>query len=132
GTLIRQAGSVRYEHDAQGRVVLRQERRLSRKPRTWHYTWDADDHLTAVVTPEGNRWQYRYDPLGRRIAKERLAADGEQVVERINFIWDGLVLAEEIRSETGGRPSGGNQCTIWDWEPGSFCPIAQTHRWPHD
>jgi YD repeat-containing protein len=39
GTLIRSAGSVRYRHDGQGRVVVRQQVRLSRKPGTWQYTW---------------------------------------------------------------------------------------------
>ncbi|GGT12269.1 hypothetical protein GCM10014713_00850 [Streptomyces purpureus] len=37
GTRIGRAGSIRYEHDAQGRVVLRRKTRLSRKPETWRY-----------------------------------------------------------------------------------------------
>ncbi|MFD7258411.1 hypothetical protein [Streptomyces sp. NPDC059874] len=34
GTRLVGAGAIRYEHDAQDRVVLRQKRRLSRKPDT--------------------------------------------------------------------------------------------------
>uniref|UniRef100_UPI002AD2A1F0 DUF6531 domain-containing protein n=1 Tax=Frankia sp. Cas3 TaxID=3073926 RepID=UPI002AD2A1F0 len=87
GTLIRRAGRVRYEHDGQGRVTLRQHKRLSGKPRTWRYSWDADDRLTGVTTPDGQRWRYSYDPFGRRIAKQRLAGDGigddRGVVERV-------------------------------------------------
>ena len=65
----------------QGRIILRQRVRDSRKPDTWRYEWDADDQLTAVTTPDGTSWRYQYDPLGRRIAKQRLDADG-QVAEQ--------------------------------------------------
>lgn len=64
GSSLVSAGGIRYEHDAQGRVVLRQKSRLSRRPDTWRYTWDAEDHLTSVTTPDGTRWRYLYDPLG--------------------------------------------------------------------
>ncbi|WP_435156043.1 DUF6531 domain-containing protein [Amycolatopsis sacchari] len=119
GTLLRDSSRVRYQHDAQGRVVVRQRKRLSRKPDTWHYTWDADDRLVGVVTPDGTHWRYRYDPLGRRIAKERLGPDGAPV-ERVDFAWDGLVLAEQ--AETGGR------ATAWEWAPDEFRPLAQIER----
>jgi RHS repeat-associated protein len=94
GTLIRRAGAVRYEHDAQGRVTLRQRRSLSGRPSTWRYSWDAEDRLTTVTTPDGTVWRYRYDPFGRRIAKQRLDATGA-VAEQVTFAWDGTVLAEQ-------------------------------------
>ncbi|GHB32386.1 hypothetical protein GCM10010346_64680 [Streptomyces chryseus] len=62
GTRIRAAGAVRYEHDAAGRIRLRQKPRLSRKPDTWRYTWDAQDRLVSVLTPDGTTWRYQYDP----------------------------------------------------------------------
>ncbi|MGH3693492.1 MAG: RHS repeat-associated core domain-containing protein [Pseudonocardiaceae bacterium] len=127
GTLIRRAGNVRYQHDAQGRVVLRQQKLLSAKPRTWHYTWDTDDRLVAVITPDGQRWRYRYDPLGRRIAKQRLAADGVSAAEQIDFTWDGTVLAEQTHT-TGPDDSG--RTTVWDWEPDTFRPLTQIERAP--
>ncbi|WP_169797102.1 DUF6531 domain-containing protein, partial [Streptacidiphilus griseoplanus] len=95
GTELTAAGRVRYEYDAAGRTVLRQKTRLSRKPDTWHYTWDAEDHLTQVTTPDGTRWRYLYDPLGRRIAKQRLAPDGTATEEQTDFTWDGHTLAEQ-------------------------------------
>jgi RHS repeat-associated protein len=110
------AGAVRYERDAQGRVVLRQQKRLSGKPRTWRYGWDADDRLVSVSTPDGQRWRYRYDPFGRRIAKQRLAADGT-VAEQVDFSWDGILLAEE---ESAGRR------TSWEWAPGTVHPVSQS------
>ncbi len=129
GTRIRRAGNVRYEHDAQGRVVLRQRKRLSHKPETWRYFWDADDRLTEVLTPDGSRWRYRYDPLGRRVAKQRLTADGRAVLEQIDFTWDGTVLAEQAHSvgADGSQPPQ-RRVTVWDYEPGTFRPLTQTER----
>ncbi|MGK5632064.1 putative T7SS-secreted protein, partial [Streptomyces sp. URMC 123] len=122
GTRIGRAGRVRYEHDAQGRVVLRRIARLSRKPDTWRYTWDAEDRLVGVVTPDGTRWRYLYDPLGRRIAKQRLGDDGS-VVERTDFTWDGTTLAEQ----TTVACDAPNPVTLtWDHE--GLRPIAQTER----
>ncbi|PXY26049.1 type IV secretion protein Rhs [Prauserella coralliicola] len=119
GTLVQEAGNVSYRYDAQGRLVSRQKKRLSRKPGTWRYSWNAEDRLVGVVTPDGTRWRYRYDPLGRRVAKERLDADGA-VAERIDFTWDGTVLAEQTGSD--------GSATAWDWAPGSFRPLTQIAR----
>ena len=102
GTLVTRAGNVRYRHDRQGRVVQRQVARISRKPDVWQYQWDASDRLTAVTTPDGTGWRYRYDPFGRRIAKQRLGPDGA-VVEQTDFTWDGPVLAEQSSSMVAGR-----------------------------
>jgi len=126
GTLISRAGDVRYEHDAAGRVILRQHARLSRKPDTWRYEWDADDRLTAVTTPDGTRWRYTYDPFGRRIAKLRLDRGG-QVSEQTTFTWDGPVLAEQATSRADSP--GSAHVTTWDYEPDGFTPLVQAEQW---
>ncbi|MCO5968806.1 DUF6531 domain-containing protein [Actinoallomurus soli] len=127
GTRVRRAGKVRFEYDAQGRVVLRQHRRLSGKPLTWRYSWDAQDRLTGVTTPDGGRWAYRYDPLGRRIAKQRLSPDGGSVAEQVDFLWDGENLAEQAHTVfASGRTA--TRVTGWEWEPGTSRPIGQTER----
>ncbi|MEU2623871.1 DUF6531 domain-containing protein, partial [Streptomyces sp. NPDC007157] len=123
GTRITRAGNVRYEHDALGRIILRQKTRLSRKPDTWHYQWDAEDRLTQVTTPDGTRWRYTYDPLGRRTAKLRLATDGETVAERVDFTWDGATLCEQI-TRSADLP---NPVTL-TWDHQGLKPIAQTER----
>ncbi|NEA99760.1 putative T7SS-secreted protein [Streptomyces sp. SID13726] len=123
GTRITRAGSVRYEHDEAGRITLRQKTRLSRKPDTWRYAWDAEDRLTSVTTPDGTTWRYRYDPLGRRTAKLRLAEDGETVVERIDFTWDGTTLCEQTTT-SADLP---NPVTL-TWDHQGLHPIAQTER----
>ncbi|HEX3925999.1 MAG TPA: DUF6531 domain-containing protein, partial [Streptosporangiaceae bacterium] len=136
GTLISRAGDIRYRHDAQGRIVTRQKVRLSRKRDTWHYTWDADNHLTTVTTPDGTTWRYRYDPLGRRIAKQRLTRVGS-VAEQTHFAWDGPVLAEQAIA--GARPAwlaipdgrlgpGPAQVVTWDYRPDTFTPLTQTEH----
>ncbi|MER6780930.1 MULTISPECIES: putative T7SS-secreted protein [unclassified Streptomyces] len=123
GTSLTRAGGVRFEHDALGRIVLRQKTRLSRKPDTWHYAWDAENRLTRVTTPDGTRWTYRYDPLGRRTAKQRLAADGETVVEEVRFTWDGLILCEQ----TSHQPDLPHTVAV-TWDHRFDVPLAQTER----
>ncbi|MFE1909479.1 putative T7SS-secreted protein, partial [Streptomyces gardneri] len=110
GTRISQAGSVRYEHDAQGRIVLRQKTRLSRKPDTWRYEWDAEDRLTEVTTPDGTVWRYAYDPLGRRISKQSPS-------ETVHFTWDGTTLCEQTTA-----------AITLTWDHAGLRPLAQTER----
>lgn len=118
GTRLTQAGRVRYQYDAAGRTVLRQKTRLSRKPDTWRYEWDAEDRLTEVIAPDDTVWRYRYDPLGRRTAKQRLTADGE-VAEEIRFTWDGTRLAEETNTATH---------IVLTWDHDGHRPLTQTER----
>lgn len=123
GTLVRRAGRTSYEYDGQGRVVRQIRHTLSGQQRNWHYTWDADDQLTDVVTPDGTRWHYRYDALGRRIAKQRIGQDGAPVEETL-FAWDGTVLAEQATATDG--PHGTTR--TWEYEPGTHRPVAQIDR----
>jgi RHS repeat-associated protein len=122
------AGNIRYRHDAVGRVISRTKARLSRRPDTWHYTWDAEDRLTAVTVPDDTTWHYTYDPLGRRIAKQHLGTDGKLLAETL-FTWDGTVLAEQSATIPGGygdNGSGAQRITTWDYQPGTFTPVTQT------
>ncbi|MGH1555293.1 RHS repeat-associated core domain-containing protein [Streptomyces sp. L7] len=121
GMLLRRAGRTTYEHDGQGRLVRRTHRLLDGRKRTWTYAWNAEDRLTEAVTPDGERWRYAYDPLGRRILKHRLAGDGS-AADRTEFSWDDTRLAER----TG--PDGG--VTTWDYAPGSHRPLTQTDHRP--
>ncbi|MFH7599669.1 putative T7SS-secreted protein [Streptomyces racemochromogenes] len=116
GTRITHAGAVRYEHDALGRVTLRQKTRLSHKPDTWRYEWNTEDRLTAVTTPDGTRWRYTYDPLGRRTSKQRLSESGEIAKETL-FSWDDATLCEE----TTGR-------VTLTWTHQGLHPVTQTER----
>ncbi|MCY0946707.1 putative T7SS-secreted protein [Streptomyces antarcticus] len=122
GNRITDAGGVHYEHDGQGRVVLRSRKRLSRKPDAWRYTWDAEDRLTQVVTPDGTTWRYAYDPLGRRLSKQRLSADGA-VAEEVLFTWDGTTLCEQT-TRTPDLPLR----VVLTWDHAGLHPLTQTER----
>ncbi|MFF2190949.1 RHS repeat-associated core domain-containing protein, partial [Streptomyces sp. NPDC058155] len=122
-TRITRAGNVRYEHDEQGRITLRQKRRLSRKPETWQYEWDAEDRLTSVTTPDGTVWRYQYDPLGRRTAKQRLADDGNTILEQTSFTWDDAQLCEQLA--TGADLP--NPVTL-TWDHDGARPLTQVER----
>ncbi|WP_277742410.1 putative T7SS-secreted protein [Streptomyces sp. LX-29] len=123
GTRITRAGKIRYEHDGAGRLVLRQKSRLSKKPDTWHYEWDAEDRLRQVTTPDGTAWRYLYDPFGRRVAKQRLDSDGATVAEQVNFTWDGPTLVEQ----TTTAPDLPHPVTL-TWDHDGLRPISQTER----
>lgn len=127
GTLIKRAGRTQYEHDAAGRLVRRTRRTLSGRRLQWTFTWDAENRLTSASTPDGETWVYQYDPLGRRIAKQKLDADGG-VAQNTLFAWDGPQLIEQTWQSGDQRAS-----LTWDHEPDSFIPAAQTRRsWAAD
>ncbi|MEU7327090.1 putative T7SS-secreted protein [Streptomyces parvus] len=123
GTVVTRAGDTRYEHDALGRITLRQRTRLSRKPDTWRYTWDAEDRLTEAVTPDGTRWRYAYDALGRRTRKQRLGDDGQTVVEETRFTWDGFTLCEQTTT-SADMP----HTVALTWDHQGVRPLAQSER----
>ncbi|MEU7482566.1 RHS repeat-associated core domain-containing protein [Streptomyces sp. NPDC042319] len=122
GTRLLSAGRNRYEHDDAGRPTARTRTTLSGKRETWHYRWDAENRLTSVTTPDGTRWRYRYDPLGRRVAKQRLDDAGE-VAEQVDYAWDGGTLIEETTTVTGAP-----QEVTLTWDHDGLHPVAQTER----
>ncbi|WP_432845515.1 DUF6531 domain-containing protein [Amycolatopsis sp. CA-161197] len=120
GTLLTAAGAVRYAHDPEGRTTLRGAGPASPQ---WQFRWNAESRLTSVLTPQGEHWRYRYDALGRRVAKQRLTPDG-RVAEQVQFAWDGDTLAEQVRTGAG-QPQ---VATVWEWEPGTGRALTQTER----
>jgi RHS repeat-associated protein len=124
GTLLRQAGRTDYEHDGQGRLVRTTRRTLSGGRKVWTFSYDAYDRLVEATLPNGERWRYQYDPLGRRTAKLRLSHDGT-TVEQVRFSWDGDRLAEQTRTGAGRSDV---ESVTWDYRPDSWAPIAQDRR----
>ncbi|MEU6073716.1 DUF6531 domain-containing protein [Micromonospora sp. NPDC047074] len=109
------SGDVRYTVDALGRPVTRSD-----ASGDWHLTWDHQDRLTTVTTPGGDRWHYRYDAFGRRIAKQRRSAKGS-VLEETGFVWSGDLLVEQQHRGRGGRVT----TTAWEYHPAVAHPVAQ-------
>ncbi|MGA6162414.1 RHS repeat-associated core domain-containing protein [Amycolatopsis magusensis] len=127
GNVLTRAGAVSYQYDAQGRLVARRCPNRAGGEDVWQYTWDSLDRMTAVITPDGTRWCYRYDPLGRRIAKQRLAPgpDGRPVVaEEVLFSWDGAAVVEQVHRGGDGR----HQVLTWDHHPHEDRPLTQSER----
>jgi RHS repeat-associated protein len=123
GNQLSAAGSVRYVHDRQGRLVARHEAGQA-GARTWTYRWDAQDRLIAASTPDGAEWRYRYDPLGRRIAKQRWLPGAAAPAEETVFVWSGQLLVEQVQ-----RGQDGQQLVLtWDHVPGSVRPVTQTEQ----
>ncbi|MDH6140658.1 RHS repeat-associated protein [Kitasatospora sp. GP30] len=122
GALLERAGRTSYEYDGQGRLVRQTRRLLSGGTRVWEYSWDADDRLLSLTTPSGEQWRYLYDPFGRRVAKDRLSADGTNVEEQTVFVWDDTLLVEQVHTNLR---VGTVQTTTWDWEPEEHRALAQ-------
>ncbi|MBV9025670.1 MAG: RHS repeat protein, partial [Streptomycetaceae bacterium] len=119
GTLLRRAGRTSFTYDSQGRLIRSTKRLLNGQMRTRSFTWNAQDQLVGTVTPDGTRWRYLYDPLGRRIAKQRLD-DGGTVAEEVRFTWDDSRLAEQTSSD--------GQTTTWDYLSGTYRPLTQVDQ----
>ncbi|WP_390898114.1 DUF6531 domain-containing protein [Streptomyces lusitanus] len=126
GARLVAAGRTRYEHDASGRLTVRRRTRLSRKPDVWRYTWDAQDRLSEVITPDGTVWRYHYDPLGRRTAKQRLGDDGRTVLEETRFTWHEGILVEQCTTMAGVPVA---QTMTWEFDESGLEPLAQTERY---
>jgi RHS repeat-associated protein len=121
GLRVIRAGRIHYSYDEDGRLISAVRRTLSGGQRVWRYTWDGFDRLVGVQTPDGARWRYRYDPLGRRIAKQQLADDGT-VLSEVLFAWDGTRLAEQITVTADGPV----EIYSWDYLPGTDEVAAQS------
>ena len=126
GMLLRSAAGRSYEYDDRNRLTRVRARTLSGKVREWRYGWNDDDQLIEVATPDRGTWAYRYDPLGRRISKQRLdtTAGSDGATERIEFTWDETRVTEQITT----RADGSRHVVTWDWEPGTWRPATQTER----
>ncbi|MBC2908282.1 RHS repeat-associated core domain-containing protein [Streptomyces sp. PSKA01] len=118
------AGHVRFERDAAGRPTVRRRPRISRKPDVWRYAWNAQDQLTGVTVPDGTHWHYRYDPLGRRIAKQHLDTDGA-VLEETRFTWHEGTLVEQTATSHQWPVA---QIQTWEFDEDGLVPVAQTER----
>lgn len=123
GNRLLRRGSTRFEYDRAGRLI----RKIEASPdpdspgdRVWEFAWDALDQLRALTRPDGAVWRYRYDPMGRRIAKE--GPEGTML-----FHWDRHAV---VHDDSGG---GNSRAWIMDrhtYKPfgrlqkGVFCPIV--------
>jgi RHS repeat-associated protein len=105
GGVILEDRGVRFEHDADGRLVQRIETDGSR----WRYQWDALGRLRGVHRPDGQRVAFGYDPLGRRVHK---SVDGA----RTEYVWDGDDIVHVLHAHGATE--------AWVTMPGGFAPLG--------
>ena len=128
GTRIHAAGRTHLDYDQSGRVVRAVKRMLSGQRLVWAYAWDLDDRLIEAALPDGSTWRYRYDPLGRRVAKQEVRPDGSAGEECV-FTWDGSRPVEQVTTAGDGTQTA----LTWDYQPGTWNPVAQrTRSWATD
>lgn len=113
GNRLLRRGSRSFVYDQAGRQSKRIEGEadpLTGKAREWTFRWDALDQLREVTSPEGHTWSYKYDPMGRRIAKEGPGASQE-------FYWDRDTVIQDR--------SGKNPPRSWILDAHTFKPLGQ-------
>ena len=110
GTMLVRSDDATFAYDDRGRLVGRSD-----AAGTWRFAWDAEDRMVEATTPGGDRWRYRYDGFGRRIAKQRVAAD-DTVLEQVRFAWSGDLMVEQSGAST----------ISWDFWPDGSAPVTQT------
>jgi RHS repeat-associated protein len=103
-------GLVELSYDARGFLTSKRILERDGRSRRWSYGWNARGQLKEVTRPDGAVWSYRYDGLGRRVAKQ--GPDKE-----VRYVWDGGTILHEVCS-TGRRVS-------WVYEPGSLQPLVR-------
>ena len=112
-----------YKYDPEGNLVRKKDKHGA----TWRYEWNVQGMLEKVKRPNSREVLFRYDALGRRIAKQF-----GMVVTR--WVWDGNVPLHEQKSqywrdyeEDKGEflQEEKQPLVTWIFEEGTFVPAAK-------
>jgi len=127
GRVVR-CGHCRYRYDEAGRLAEKREEREGYRERVWRYRWNTESQLSELMTPEGERWAYRYDALGRRIRKQRLSGGhpGARPVG-YDYLWSGDQLTEEVPLYADGTQAY-DESVHWLYTPGALTPLARYEK----
>ncbi|WP_431689186.1 RHS repeat-associated core domain-containing protein [Hahella sp. NBU794] len=98
-------GDRHFEYDAAGNLI-REKRGKGGKLET-RYQYNKQNQLVAIEK-DGQKTEYQYDALGRRIAKQ-------DAFGKTEFLWNGDVLLSEQRNHLN---------KVYVYEPNSFRPLA--------
>ncbi|EKT4565738.1 RHS domain-containing protein, partial [Pseudomonas putida] len=113
---IKQWRDQEYRYDPWGNLV---EKR-SGHSKLQHFSYDCENRLVRAETLVNGKLEsqgeYRYDSLGRRIAKQA-EINGE--VEQKRFLWQGLRM---LREESPAKS------ILYLYEPGSYAPLARVDQ----
>jgi len=103
-----QYGNILYEYDDEGCLIRKVEPSIDGSNAEWLFKWDDRSQLIGLTRPDGKKWSYFYDPLGRRYKK--VGPDGTT-----EYIWNGNVVLYELAE--------GNK-SLWLYEQERFHPIG--------
>nr|WP_308700595.1 RHS repeat-associated core domain-containing protein [Pseudomonas ceruminis] len=105
-----------YRYDPWGNLI---EKR-SGDSKLQSFSYDCENRLVRAETLVNGKLestgQYRYDSLGRRVAKQ---SEINGITEQKRFLWLGLRM---LREETPG------QSILYLYEPGSYAPLARVDQ----
>ncbi|MEN5109976.1 RHS repeat-associated core domain-containing protein, partial [Pseudomonas sp. TWI672] len=105
-----------YRYDPWGNLI---EKR-SGHSRLQSFSYDCENRLVRAETVVNGKLEstgaYRYDSLGRRVAKQ---SEINGITEQKHFLWQGLRM---LREETPG------QNILYLYEPGSYAPLARVDQ----
>ena len=106
-----------YRYDPWGNLI---EKCSEYGNRLQRFGYDGENRLVRAETWVNGKLEstghYRYDSLGRRVAK---LAEINGQVEQKRFLWQGLRM---LREETPG------QSILYLYEPGSYAPLARVDQ----
>ncbi|WP_422418950.1 RHS repeat-associated core domain-containing protein [Pseudomonas sp. GZD-222] len=110
---IRQWRDQEYRYDPWGNLI---EKR-SGHGKLQSFSYDCENRLVRAETLVNGKLEstgeYRYDSLGRRVAKQ---SEVNGKTEQKHFLWQGLRM---LREEVPGQSS------LYIYEPGSYAPLAR-------
>jgi len=108
-----------YRYDECGRVIEKTVQKNGRRSQTTKFIWNEFDQLIRVELPNNERWRYRYDPFGRRIAKECEQSQTTRYAQ--HYLWDGNNLIQQQKICADGTAL----TSEYIYELNSFRPLAQ-------
>ena len=134
GDLLVSTPENRYENDSQGRRTKRTDKETGESEQ---YLWDCRDRLREVRFGDGRRLLFTYDAFGRRVRKQLVPAERQDVkamvllafdkgpealppIGVVEYLWDGDTLAGEFNPEKGAR--------FFVHEPGTLVPMLQEEQ----
>jgi RHS repeat-associated protein len=140
---LARAGQLTHKRDPYGRDT--------------HLRWDAYGRLRHLLNHKQERYEYRYDALGRRICKTSADTPADAPVETTWFLWDGNAMVGELKQqpnpavnpvgwvEPTAKPNNANptatkpdntatsphrQATFYTYHLGTFVPLAMQTQTP--
>lgn len=125
GNRLLRRGDTDYVWDKAG-FLSEKVVRGARGEERWRYEWNAQGLLRAVDTPDGSRVALEYDAFARRLEK-RVTKDGD-LLRRTRFVWDGHLLAHEIREIAAADGDQIVEERTYTFEDKSESPMAQLTR----